>query len=390
MPGPSSRGATYVSCHIQRLPACFARAAVAICKLTAPAPEIPPLLSLCTSGLPGYSASEGEAFSAAAGGLHPRHQLPFVLSRVAASKAIASLSRGESSAVQAKRGASAVVFTDHREMAPKLHGCRLSITHEDSVAASVAWPVSLSDPSYFSVRNSLPGVLGHGTKPGASHSTLAAATAGEFAYAIDVASVADIHRVRSRFPQFGQRWMPQCATAASAEDVRRGLACLQKKQSEDMDEGGEPDERECSVRANSRKGASLRGEWWEHLPTPCVSEADAYASVVLAQHWGARECAVKLVGIAGRAFAYECVRAPPPRNDGVMAVGSAPFTVSFMAPKTLYCAEVSGVEASALALQGLQPLVCFYMWTEWVSHSSTVDLPYVVMLACAPYGESTR
>ncbi|KAG5495374.1 hypothetical protein GH5_03034 [Leishmania sp. Ghana 2012 LV757] len=383
MPGTSYRGAAYVSCHTHRLPACFSRAVTAVCKLTSPASGIPPLASLCTAGLLDYSAREGEAFSAAASGLHPRHQLPFVLSRVAASKAIASLSPCERSTDPKKKGRPPVVFADRREAAPALHGCRLSISHEDSVAASVAWPLSSSN-TMLNDCNAAPTSLDDGGKLSCSVAASLYPTAASFAYAIDVVNVAEVHRVRSRFPLLGQRWVPQCATAACAEDVRYGLACLQKQQQTCVTEAKVQEDIVGGEGVNTRKAADRRDKWWAQLPTPCVSEADAFAAVVLAQHWGARECAVKLVGIPGRSFAYECVRALSSRGGGPFVAESATFTVSFMGPHTLYCAEVSGVEASAFAQQGLQSLLFLYTWTEWLPLSTSVDLPYVVVLACAP------
>ncbi|CAJ1033761.1 hypothetical protein Q4I30_006570 [Leishmania utingensis] len=390
MPGVSDRRAAYVSCRIHCLPACFSRAAIAVSKLTLPAPEIPPLVSLCTCGLPGYSAREGEVFSAAAGDLHPRHRLPFVLSRVAASKAIASLSPSKTLTSPKANEAPAVVFTHRREAAPMLHGCGLSIAHEDSVAASVAWPVSSPDSFSPNDSNASPKRLCRGTEVVRAHCSLSDATATAFAYAIDVVSVAEVHRVRSRFPRLGQRWMPQCITAASAEDVRRGLACVQKQPPESGAEVGVPEAGHGSEDVSACQAVGRRDGWWEHLPTPCESEADAYAAVVLAQHWGARECAVKLVGIPGRSFAYKCVGALLPRGGGAVGAESNPFTVSFMVSHSLYSAGVSGVEAATLAKQGLQPLLYLYTWTEWVPFNRTVNLPYVVMLACTPCSSVAR
>ncbi|CBZ29461.1 conserved hypothetical protein [Leishmania mexicana MHOM/GT/2001/U1103] len=390
MPGASDRGPAYVSCRIHYLPACLSRAVVAVCKLTSPAPGIPPLVSLCKYGLPDYSTREGEAFSAAASGLHPRHQLPFVLSRVAASKAIASLSPNKRAACPKEEDGPAVVFTDRREAAPTLHGCCLSIAHEDSAAASVAWPVPSSDSSALKDYNAAPERLSMGTEPVCSPSTLPDATATSFAYAIDVASVAEVHRVRSRFPHLGQRWMPQCTTIASADDVRRALTCIQKLYQERVAAVGVPGDSHGGEGVSARQAACRRDEWWKHLATPYVTEADAYAAVVLAQHWGARECAVKLVGIPGRSFAYECVRALPPRGGSAVATESTPFTASFMVPQTLYSAEVDGGEAATLAQQGLHPLLYLYTWTEWVPLNSMVDLPYVVVVACAPCCSGAR
>ncbi|CAC9523658.1 hypothetical protein conserved [Leishmania donovani] len=390
MPGASDRGAGYVSCRIHCLPACFSRAVIAVCKLNSPAPDIPPLVSLCRCGLPGYSAREGEVFSAAASGLHPRQQLPFVLSRVAASKAIASLSPDDRAACLKEKDGLTVVFTDRREAAPTLHGCCLSIAHEDSVAASVAWPVLSSDSSSFKDYNAASERLYMGAQLACSHSTLPDATATSFTYAIDVANVAEVHRVRSRFPHLGQRWMPQCTTTASADDVGRALTCVQKQHQECVAAVGAPRDSHGGEGASARQAACRRDEWWKHLATPYVTEADAYAAVVLAQHWGARECAVKLLGIPGRSFAYECVRALPPGGGGAVIMESTPFTASFLVPHTLYSAEVHGAEAATLARQGLHPLLYLYTWTEWVPLNNTVDLPYVVVLACAPCRSGAR
>ncbi|CAG9580071.1 conserved hypothetical protein [Leishmania major strain Friedlin] len=389
MPGASDRGTAYVSCRIHCLPACFSRAVVAVCKLTSPAPGIPPLVSLCRYGLPGYSAQEGEAFSAAASGLHPRHQLPFVLSRVAASKAIASLSPDKRAACPGEEDGPAVVFTDRREAAPTLHGCCLSIAHEDSAAASVAWSVPSPDSSSFKDYHAAPERLYMEAQLVCSHSTLPDATATSFAYAIDVVNVAEVHRVRSRFPHFGQRWMPQCTTTASADDVGRALTCVQKQHQECVAAVGAPGGSHGGEGVSACQAACRRDEWWKHLVTPYVTEADAYAAVVLAQHWGVRECAVKLVGIPGRSFAYECVRALPPRG-GAVVTESTPFTASFLMSHTLYSAEVHGAEAATLAQQRLHPLLYLYTWTEWVPLNSTVDLPYVVVLACAPCRSDAR
>ncbi|GET91408.1 hypothetical protein, conserved [Leishmania tarentolae] len=384
MAGASDRGAAYLSCRIHSLPACFSRAAVAVCKLTSPPADIPPLVSLCRHALPGYNAREGGVFSTAAGHLHPRHQLPFVLSRVAASKAIASLLPCRRSACPTEEDLPAVVFTDRREAAPTLHGCRLSITHEDSAAASVAWPVSSSQFSSFKDSSVPARRLCMEKELCGSHSALPDATATSFTYAIDVANVAEVHRVRSRFPHLGQRWMPQCITTASAEDVRCALTCLQKQHQESVAVVGVPEERRGSEVISAPQATCRRDEWWRHLAAPYASEADAYAAVVLAQHWGARECAVKLVGIPGRSFAYECLRALPLSGADAVITESTPFTTSFMVPHTLYCAEVHGMEAETLAQQGLRPLLYLYTWTEWVPFNGTGDLPYVVVLACAP------
>ncbi|KAG5470472.1 hypothetical protein LSCM1_01716 [Leishmania martiniquensis] len=384
MPGAGDQAAAYVSCRSRRLPACFSDAVIAVCKLTSPVPVIPPLASLCASGLPGYSEREGEVFSAAASSLHPRHRLPFVLSRVAASAAIASLSAGESATdLRTKGRPPLTVFTDRREAAPMLHGCRLSISHEDSVAASVAWPISSLDAP-FDGCGAAPTSLDGGVRLSHSFSTPVGVRAASFAYAIDVVDVGEVHRVRSRFPQLGQRWVPQCTTAASAEEVRYGLACLQQRQRAWVAGARVPEDSNGGKGIRTSQAADRRERWWEHLPTPCSSEADAYAAVVLAQHWGARECAVKLVGIPGRSFAYKCVRALSSQNGGAVAAESATFTASFMVPNTVYCAEVSGVEVCTLAQRGLQPRLYLYTWAEWAPLNTVVDLPYVIMLACAP------
>ncbi|KAK7199678.1 hypothetical protein NESM_000013300 [Novymonas esmeraldas] len=371
--------AAWVVCRRHPLPALFAGAAVAVCRLTTPASAAPALSALCASGLPGYSAQDGAAFCAAAATLHPRHQLPFVLSRVAASTAIAALPLSREARRPVPGDETAIVFTGGREAAPQLHRCRLSISHEDVAAASVAWPALPPSPgvSHDHVERNVRGTTT------LSSAAAPRGTRGDFEYAVDVASVAEVHRVRRRFPHLGRRWMPQCSTEAPAEAIRRALVGMEQRPS--RGEAGASDDGVVYSGAALRR----RSGWWRHMPTPCASEAEAYASVVLAQHWGARECAVKLVGIAGRSFAYGCVRGAAAlgcREE--CSAGSAdevrPFTGSFLAPGALHLAAVDGAEATALAERGLQP--CFYLhtWTEWAPLSDAVDLPYIVVLACAP------
>ncbi|KAH9578927.1 hypothetical protein LSM04_007819 [Trypanosoma melophagium] len=88
-----------------------------------------------------------------------------------------------------------------------------------------------------------------------------------FGLSIDVVDVEEVARVTKRFPQFGARWMPNCKPSLmSAADI------------------------------------STARETYGKLLDP--------VAIILAQHWGLRECCVKLVGITGRCFPFECFRGP--------------------------------------------------------------------------------
>lgn len=363
---------TAVSCRVCRLPSPLSAAVVAVTKLTGPAHAAPPLPELCRTGLPGIESTAGSVYCAAASHLHPRHQLPFVLSRVAASAALArARHRGSAGAPCPTRDTTAV-FTGHRRDAAVQHGCQLSLSHEDTVAAAVACPLPPPLP--------------------VSDSTAEASQLGApaCAFAVDVVPVEEVHRVWRRFPHLGERWMPQCVTTATPDAVQRALACMQTAQSpftttSGGGPGGDPNPT-TTTPPSLHTAAARRAAWWTRFSKPCASPAEAYGALVLAQHWGARECAVKLVGVSGRAFAYGCVRAPVESTTSeAVSTRCLPFTDAFMLPDVFYRAAVEGAEGETMGRHGLQPLLYLYAWTEWVAVSEAADAPHVVVLACAPH-----
>lgn len=346
----------------------FRGAAAAVCQLrNTPLGEAPSLHTLCTTSIPGFTAEEGLKLFDATAHLHPRHQLPYVLSRVAASTAIGSL---------AIHGNEKVVFTGSRQSARALHGCELSLSHEDGVGAAVAWLPDAPMPQ-GSTSNSL------------SLSSSAALLKEDFLVhpacggcgekrprlvcAIDVCPVAEIHRVRLRFPQLRQRWMPQCEADAPADAVHAALLSLQQPVATPV--------RSSDVVSVEAREQSRRREWWQQLRQPCVDESDAYTSLVLAQHWGARECLVKLLGVPGRSFSYQCVQHDPRSTSAVSHPSVQPFTAAFLRPHTLYQGLIGGCEAPVWERAGLNPVVHLYTWVEWYAHSEACDLPCVVVAA---------
>nr|CCC95922.1 unnamed protein product [Trypanosoma congolense IL3000] len=151
--------------------------------------------------------------------LNPNHQVPYVLSRLAASAALTEVV------------GSSVLFVGSRHHAQR-YGAFLSLAHEDLVGAAVACKESF-------------------------HAS----------FGIDVVDIQHLERVARRFPRFAARLLPRCDLASlTPTDV-------------------------LGVRQTFGEGLN---------PT----------SVVLAGHWGLRECCVKLVGIDGRSFPFECFRGP--------------------------------------------------------------------------------
>ncbi|RNF10015.1 holo-[acyl-carrier-protein] synthase [Trypanosoma conorhini] len=207
--------------------------------------------------------------------LHVNHQLPYVLSRLAASAAL-------SSSLNAS-----VFFVGAREEA-RQYGATLSLSHEDAVGGAVAW------------RDNVP-----------------------FAFGMDVVDVSRVAQVRGRFPHFGARWMPRCQPAAlDAVDVAKVKRTY----------GG------------------------------CADPVD----VVLAQHWGLRECCVKLVGIAGRSFPLECFRGPV-----------ALFPERFEA-------HVVGIGRAALHSVGLHSNLFVSLWPHLLRLPSGEQRPFVTVVAACP------
>ncbi|KAH8603504.1 hypothetical protein ERJ75_001818700 [Trypanosoma vivax] len=204
--------------------------------------------------------------------LHVNHQMPYVLSRLAASAALSSL-LGE-----------AVPFTGGREDARK-YGAFLSLSHEDLVGAAIAWRDGALD-----------------------------------AFSIDVVDIQQMERVTRRHPQFCARWLPCCDPSALRDDEVRKFRY------------------------------HFQGEV---NPT----------AIVLAQHWGLRECCVKLVGIEGRSFPSECIRAP-----------------NALLPRHFDARVVNGGR-DALKAVGLSSELAVSCWSESVQLPSGISKPYIVVVA---------
>lgn len=322
-------------------------------------------------------------FHHAARSLHPRHQLPFVLSRVAASRAIEALASTE----EGVDGTSSnrVVFTGDRQSARTLYARQLSMSHEDGIAAAVAWvPDGLSSHSRSRAADTVTLLKENAGPADASHKSANEQLEGRLVCAVDVCPVAEVHRVRCRFPQLGARWLPQCVTLASNDAIHGALCTLAEPSMEELVRT-DPNRSSSYAYVDAVAAAALharRRDWWRHLPRSCTSEAEAYASLVLAQHWGARECAVKLLGISGRSFSYGCLCSGPTTTFTDSCLSVFPFTTSYMSPQTLYRGLIGGTEGEVWRRAGLDPVVHLYAWVEWCPHSDTTDMPYVVVAAC--------
>ncbi|KPI88956.1 hypothetical protein ABL78_1922 [Leptomonas seymouri] len=358
----------------------FRGATAVVSQLTAPLGQAPSLETLCSTALDGFTAAEGSLFLRDAESLHLRHQLPFVLSRVAASRAIESLHHKHRNA---HGGNSPVVFTGSRLSARALHGCELSLSHEDCLGAAVAWV-----PEVHSICSSGTGLADSGAAllaecPGDASHERNTRKEGRVVCAIDVCPVAEVHRVRTRFPQLGRRWMPQCVTDACSDTIKEVLRAIEMPWTEPTVSTDTTDFlRTLCEGDDAADTPSRRCNWWRHLSQPCTSELEAYRSLVLAQHWGARECAIKLLGISGRSFSYECVRCDPQAPSEESCPSALPFTTSFMRPHILYRGVVDGAERAPWQRAGLSPLLHLYSWVEWCPHSAVMDTPYAVVVGC--------
>jgi phosphopantetheinyl transferase (holo-ACP synthase) len=356
----------------------FGGATAAVTRLSTPLHQTPSLSTFCTAALADFSASAAQRFFDAAAELHPRHQVPYVLSRVAASAAIARLPGCREGA------ADNVVFTGSRRSATVLHGCELSLSHEDCVGAAVAWmsdaPLPCSAISTVQADHSAADPRGSANE---SATREPVQRDSHVVCAIDVCPIAEVHRVRCRFPQLGQRWMPQCAPYASASIVADTLRTIEEPSSTQLRAGSPFSSHDGSKKDEEvAEALSRRREWWRQLGTDDTSQSEAYGSLVLAQHWSARECAVKLLGVSGRAFPYGCLQGDARAAGKKTGESALPFPTSFFSPHTLYCGVVGGCEAAVWRREGRDPIICFYSWVEWCPHSAAVDMPYVVVAAC--------
>lgn len=342
----------------------FQEAAAVVSSLSVPLKDAPPLSTLCSDFLDGFSAEDGASFYRAAQKRHPRHQLPFVLSRVAASRAIASLPQQHALSAP-------LVFTGDRVSASSLHGCELSLSHEDAMAAALAWQ-SIDQP--------VPPLVSATAATGKSTAASKPASSSKRFCAVDVCPVSEVHRVRQRFPRLRERWLPQCVAEASSDAVHAALTAIEAaamlSNSSMAAQSASTETLSHSLSRPSRR----RVPWWRQLSPSCSSETDAYASVVLAQHWGARECAVKLLGVSDRVFPYATLQRDA---DGLADDLALPFTNAFMTPRALYKGVVTGAEKAVWLQAGRVPVVYLYTWLEWCPASDGVaDMPHVVIAAC--------
>ncbi|ORC88422.1 uncharacterized protein TM35_000172940 [Trypanosoma theileri] len=141
-----------------------------------------------------------------------------------------------------------------------------------------------------------------------------------FSLSIDVVDVGEVDRVTKRFPQFGARWMPNCKpTAMSSADI-------------------------LNIQ-----------ETYGKLVDP--------VALILAQHWGLRECCVKLVGITGRSFPFECFRGP----------------VALFPPH--FEAHVVDRGREELRSVGLVPNLRVFVWPQVVQVPGGEEKLYVVVVA---------
>ncbi|RNE98869.1 holo-[acyl-carrier-protein] synthase [Trypanosoma rangeli] len=144
-----------------------------------------------------------------------------------------------------------------------------------------------------------------------------------FAFGIDVVDIKRLAYVRRRFSHFGARWMPRCQPSSlDAAD----LAYVQMTYGD------------------------------------CIDPVD----VVLAQHWGLRECCVKLVGIVGRSFPFECFRGPV-----------ALFPKHFEA-------HVIGSGGEALQSAGLHSNLFVSLWPHVLQLPSGEQRAFVTVVAACP------
>ncbi|EAN97449.1 hypothetical protein C3747_12g52 [Trypanosoma cruzi] len=207
--------------------------------------------------------------------LHVNHQMPYVLSRVAASAALSLSLKAP------------FLFVGSREEARK-YGANLSLSHEDAVGGAVAWCDNVP-----------------------------------FVFGIDVVDVKQLARVRRRFPHFAARCMP-CCQPSMLDAVE-----LLKVQT---------------------------------MYDDCIDPSD----VVLAQHWGLRECCVKLVGILGRSFPFDCFRGP-----------IAMFPERFEA-------HIVGSGREALHSAGLHSKLFVTFCPQVVQLPSGEQRPFVIIVAACP------
>ncbi|EAN80345.1 uncharacterized protein TEOVI_000564400 [Trypanosoma equiperdum] len=143
------------------------------------------------------------------------------------------------------------------------------------------------------------------------------------AIGIDVVDVQQLERVVKRFPQFAARFMPRCdLSALSSVDA-------------------------CNIERTFRGHADQ-------------------VTVTLSQHWGLRECCVKLVGVEGRTFPFECFRGP-----------RAYFPDRFKA-------QVVEEGSDALRAAGLNSSLFVSTWPELLKLPSGDVKPYIVVVAACP------
>lgn len=289
--------------------------------------------------------------------LHANHQEPFVLSRMAASSAIASVaSPGEPAPSEPP-----VAFSGSRSDALRDHGAHISLSHEDLLGAAVAWRAQIP----------LDG-LGR-------------------TFAVDIADLCDVQRVRTRFPQFRARWLGPCRVPFPRADGdgsgQKGLV------SGSGEEQLTTISRALSVALGPHQHHQhQQGEWWRVFISPEVAANTA----VLAQHWSLRECCVKLLGIQGRSFDYNCVACGDTGVEPTLGDAEegrlASLPRGFFAPNVVYTAAITGNEKSVFQSCGRLPRVHVTSWIEWVqpallTHGSTdsrhaaSEWPYFVTVA---------
>lgn len=236
--------------------------------------------------------------------LHPRHRLPYALSRCAAGQAIPmALRAGPITPV------SAIVFAGTREDARQQYGVHLSLSHEEEVGAAVAWPC-VTD----------------------------AGTPAATVWAVDVADVQQVARLYRRYPQLHSRWLPQCELPQLP-----GVGEV----------SGVPRHSETEACNEVHTGHVLdRPEW----RATCSTAPEMASAVILAQHWSLRECCVKLLGVPGRAFGYGCVAPPTVALDNPGQGHGArvkPFSCGPLDTGVVYQCELTGKEADVFTEQGL-------------------------------------
>lgn len=237
--------------------------------------------------------------------LHVHHRVPFMASRVAASMAL-------SSSLQRP-----VTFSGRRSDAHREYHLLLSLSHEANLAAAVAW------------------------RPGCA------------VYAVDIADVRHVHRLRNRFPQFDSRWLPGCATTSRLPPL---------------------------AEASVQKSFDIAGTWWHSLLSSSGSAGPnaVMASCVAAQHWSVRECCVKLLGIPGRAFQYGSVDL-----TGVSTCSDCESVPSAYIPtEHVLQLRITGKEGAVFKEKGLQSSARLTSWVEWVAPYDEIPDPHVVTVVC--------